>query len=75
MNMDDWKKELDRKAHDFAETFSTEHGKKVMEAMEQAFQTDLFNDNSLTMAKNVGQYELLQYMKILVKRGKTNANK
>ena len=52
--------------------FNSPDGKKVLEMLVEDFQKSaLFDSDPLVMARNVGQYELVQYLKDMSK-GKVN---
>ena len=66
----EWREELDKNSKAVRDTFKTTDGKKVMALLSKHFGSGtVFNTCSLTMARNAGQHEIVQYLEALIERG------
>ena len=66
----EWRQEFDKKAHTVHKVFSTQDGEKVMKLLADSFGAgNVFDENPYKMARNAGQHELVEYLKILIERG------
>lgn len=69
-NMEQWKEDFAKKSQLFYKVFSTQDGKKVLAMIQETFGAGtVFDENPYKMAKNAGQHELAEYLKVLYERG------
>ena len=68
----DWRNKFDKNAKAVQTTFSTADGETVLALLKNNFgASSVFNENPYIMARNAGQHELVQYIEVLIERGKS----
>lgn len=67
----EWREKLREKAELVNRTLDNETGKAFLEMLEETFQRGrLYDANPNTMAYNVGQHELVEYLKTMMEAAK-----
>lgn len=67
-----WREALNEQRRVVVTSLNNENGKQLISLLEKTFQGGLFDADPITMAKNVGQHDLVQYLKDLLKEGSEN---
>jgi hypothetical protein len=69
-DIETWKEDFAKRASLFHKVFSSTDGKKVLSMILDTFNAgSVFDENPYKMAKNAGQHDMAEYLKILVERG------